>query len=356
MPIVTFSWEGIGAELAAYLSAAKAEELSDSGRALLQAQVTFTGAGGTYTTPVQYWQIESNAQNVTVSVQADLSKLPSGYYQYVINAKLFGKDRQQYGALALDNRSSSAFGRGWTLSGLQEVNRGVDGSLQVLDPAFTSETYDKVDDKVRAKMSGLDPNLLHLYVSRNSGALASATATRGGASAQTWLLTLPPGTAPEARVIEEWADGTLRQRMPDGSVLFFSAPTTDVQGRPVAGKLNAVIDRYGNRTSYAYDLSGRILSITDPVGQKTLFGYSGDRIEQIVGPSGQTTTLHYSGKDLVGIGDPDGSLRSFLYNESSTHAATGARCTCAPEMRARPSRSGEYSPPRSPGPVTTWTS
>ena len=94
-PILNFGYEGIQAELAAYLANAPADELSPSGHALLQAQVTFTGKGGSYTTPKQYWQVASNATDINVALQADLSSLPSGPYSYTIQVRFLGKDRQE---------------------------------------------------------------------------------------------------------------------------------------------------------------------------------------------------------------------------------------------------------------------
>ncbi|MFT3856663.1 MAG: dockerin type I domain-containing protein [Aquabacterium sp.] len=285
-PILHFGWEGMAAEMQQYLQKAPASELSADGTPLLEVQITFNGEGGSLTTAPQYWKVPLNANDINVAMQADLSSLPSGYYGYTIKAKLFGKERTSTGGLMLDNKSDSVFGRGWTLTGLQELNQSPDGTLQIGDGGGNQAAFDAppgVDIQDGTCADGL---VQKVYTSRDN----------------------------PANKLEQLSDGTYRRKLDDGTEYLYSTPTVDAQGKHVSGKLLSVKDRYGNLTRYDYDNAGRILTITDPAGLKTLFGYSGDKVTTITDPAGRVTHLNYFGKDLVGIVDPDDSERSFGYD------------------------------------------
>ncbi|MBN8491307.1 MAG: tandem-95 repeat protein, partial [Burkholderiales bacterium] len=293
MPIVTFSFPIDATERANYMAFASADELSPSGDPLLVAQITFSGPGNaTHTTPLKYWRIANGSTVATVGIQADLSALPAGYYQYTISATLFGKYREQKGVLLLDNRSDSPFGRGWSLDGLQQLHRGADGSLAIGDARGLMSSYDKVPDSLVAPLAvNLPFGVVALYKSRNP---------------------VPEGVEPE--LMQELSNGDFRRVARDGTVYLYSAPITTPAGAAVPGVLRKVTDRYSNTTEYTYDGAGYVTSVKDPVGLITKFEYAGNRIQKIFGPFGQVTTLSYTGKDLTRITDPDGRERSFGYD------------------------------------------
>ena len=108
--------------------------------------------------------------------------------------------------------------------------------------------------------------------------------------------------------------------MQDGSQTIFDVQDTTAapsasRRRPAAARpRREVEDRYGNVTDYHYDLAGHLESITDPVGLKTTFDYTGNHVTRITDPAGRVTVLSYTGKDLTLITDPDGSKRTFSYD------------------------------------------
>ena len=314
-PIRMISFENIRSEMQAYLEKADPQELAISGsnrNAVLEASITFTGPGGTITTPTQYWQIERFADNVTVAIQADMSKLPSGFYNYTVNAKLFGKPRTQVGTLILDNRVDSSFGSGWSIAGLQEVHAGIAPKtivngvevpgpaswLQIVDGNGAINAFQRIPETAMAAFASSYPGVVALYAPQ-----APASRDNGGS---------PP--------LAEMTNGTLQRRVPDGTLYVYSKPTTNAAGKPVSGKLLYVEDRYGNRTTYGRDATGKLMYIEDSTNQKTLFEYQGERVSKIIHPMngqpGQVTVLSYNDKNLTQITDPDGTSRTFGYEDA----------------------------------------
>ena len=76
-------------------------------------------------------------------------------------------------------------------------------------------------------------------------------------------------------------------------------------------------DRIGRVTSYQWDQSGRLNSVTLPTGQSISMSYSGDHLSSVTDAVGRTTQFNYSGNNLSSIEFPDGTERSFTYNEKS---------------------------------------
>lgn len=62
----------------------------------------------------------------------------------------------------------------------------------------------------------------------------------------------------------------------------------------VRGNVTAVIDALGNRTTMTYDIVGRLTSVTDPLGRSISFTYdNADRLLTITDAAGATTTYTY---------------------------------------------------------------
>lgn len=111
--------------------------------------------------------------------------------------------------------------------------------------------------------------------------------------------------------IAELEGGGFVRTLKDGTQFFFNA----------AGLHTSTVDRNGNTTTFGYDGSLRLTSITDPVGLKTSFAYANNRVSTITDPTGRITRLAYDGAgNLVSITDPDSSVRYFGYD--SRHRMT----------------------------------
>jgi RHS repeat-associated protein len=98
------------------------------------------------------------------------------------------------------------------------------------------------------------------------------------------------------------------RQYPDSSKAYFRA--TD-------GRLSYVDDRFGNRTSYQYNGSGALTTVTDPVGKTITLVYSSGKLSGITDtPGNRATSITINGSgDLTQIQDPAGGkpLQSLTY-------------------------------------------
>jgi len=98
-------------------------------------------------------------------------------------------------------------------------------------------------------------------------------------------------------------DGSFRHVLPNGSRAEFDA----------SGLQTALIDRFDNHVSYDYDGSGRLASITYPVGQVFTFEYLPGSVV-ITDPALRQTQFVIDGAgDLVQINSPDGGQLNYGY-------------------------------------------
>ena len=71
-------------------------------------------------------------------------------------------------------------------------------------------------------------------------------------------------------------------------------------------------------TTYAYDGSGRVSSVTDPYGQSTTLTYDGSgKLATATDPATRVTTFTHSGSKLSGVTLPDSSAWSFAYDSAN---------------------------------------
>ncbi|MBI3348492.1 MAG: putative Ig domain-containing protein, partial [Burkholderiales bacterium] len=294
--IINFSFEHLGAELTAYLPHAKPEELSDDGKLLMAVQITATGEDGkSVTTATQYWKIAPGQDTITAAMLVDFSSLPSGNVYYTVTAKLAGKDRISNGTRLNTNGQDSAFGRGWSLAGVQQLTVDVDGGVTIADGNGNAQHYNHEE----------------------TPPIQSSTCVTGTQD-------IYRGADDNQVTLKKNAAGEYERTLEDGSVYTYSAPTKDpATGKTLAGHLIKVADRYNNVTRYDYDAKGNLTRITDPVGLKTEFGYSGKHVTSITDPAGRITRLVYSGDDLVKVIDPDQSFNSYGY-DSLGHLTTSS--------------------------------
>jgi hypothetical protein len=197
-PIITFGWDGMRAELEAYAASPQAE-LTDAGDVLMSVQIVFTGEGGSLEGPLQYYAIPKTADDFSLSVQTDLSALPSGYYAYTIKAHFAGKDRPTSGRLLHVNGTQSAFGRGWGLEGVQSLYVGADGSADLIDGNGDAQHFNR-QELPAIDLGSCSPNTV----------TEQFTTIAGDTSAFVKL-----------------ANGNYERRLSDGATYTFSAPGVD---------------------------------------------------------------------------------------------------------------------------------
>jgi RHS repeat-associated protein len=113
------------------------------------------------------------------------------------------------------------------------------------------------------------------------------------------------GPPDEYAVVVRQVDGTYTRTTKDGTVSQFSPQ----------GLCTSLRDRNGNQTTYAYDGSGRLVTITDPTGQVTTLAYSGTTVQSITDPAGRVTQLEYDAAgNLQRLRGADGTAVTFAYD------------------------------------------
>lgn len=188
----------------------------------------------------------------------------------------------------------------------------------------------------------------YLYVAIPNGAQSHVRVSTIGGTSNVVEVDAPvaPTEYPTPKIVN--SSGTRIFVAPDGS---FSTLTENADKSFVmttkngikhnfnaAGLQTSTVDRNGNTTSYGYDGSLRLTSITDPMGLVTSFVYANNRVSTITDPSGRVTKLAYDG-NLTSITDPDSSVRYFGYNArhlmtAQTSSAATSRNTSTTSLDA----------------------
>ena len=207
------------------------------------------------------------------ALQVDLRTLASGRYNYELNSGVLqlnngtfsGSTSTSTGQILHVNRVNSAFGSGWSLTGLQEIVENEDGSVLIID--------------------GDGSELLFELSETGDGTFEA-----------------PPG---DFSILERLQDGTFRRTLTDQTVFSFDE----------RNQLALIRDRNNNEIQYVYNDAGQLIEWIDPVGLTTTFIYTGDRITSITDPTGRVTQLEYDeAGNLIRITDPDNTSRQFEYD------------------------------------------
>ncbi len=215
---------------------------------------------------------ELNANSIAGgSLLLDLREAPTGAYDLAFDFGLFqesaagwvdGNFQTEREFLPVVNLRDSEFGAGWSIEGLMRIYE-VDGVLLLVDGNGTEQIFNP------PQVTGQ--------------AYTPVTLDRS--------------------VLKKLDDGSYLRQMIDGTEENYRAD----------GKLQSVVDRNGNATTYLYNAAG-IEKIVDPVGLETVFEYSGPRVSKITDPAGRVTKLDHADKQLIRITDPDDSKRTFGYD------------------------------------------
>ncbi len=232
----------------------------------LETQLTFNGTPSTahaYDTSTL-----ASGQAYHFALQADGSQLPTGMYDYsfALTTTIAGVPNTQVfaGQQAIIGRSNSEFGEGWFLEGLDRLYDGASGVLIVRG------------------------NGDHFWFPST----ATGYLTAEGDTSRSRLVKLP--------------DGSFSLTSKTGLRSTFSS----------LGLLTSRSDPNGNTVTYAYadqdndSIVDEIISLTDPFGRVTTFGYNGSLVSSITHFSGKTTTLTHTNGDLTSysLQHPTGSL------------------------------------------------
>ncbi|MGH8543568.1 MAG: hypothetical protein ACREX3_08045, partial [Gammaproteobacteria bacterium] len=209
---------------------------------------------------------ENSDSSSLVSVQFDASNLSTGRYPY--QATIFSNYMNSSiggitdGNVIVLNRKTSPFGSGWAITDIQQLHPQSGSGVLLTSGDGTALFF--------------------------SGGPDTFTAPAGDFST---LLKNP--------------DNTFTRTLKDGTKIHFNAQ----------GLQTSVIDRNGNTTSYAYDGSGRLTTITDPVGLATTLTYSGGTLQRITDPAGRQTLFQFdSAGNLSRITNPDNSFATYAYD------------------------------------------
>jgi RHS repeat-associated protein len=194
----------------------------------------------------------------------------TGVYPYTLELRNWygssAKSRTVTGTLAVVNRAASAFGAGWWLAGLEQLNTstmtwvGGDGSLRVYRPAGTN-----------------------VWVARNVDR---------------------PDTL-------KWVSPYYIRYLPHGVQVRFNS----------AGQHALTRDRLGHETRFFHGTSGLLDSIVIPPGSSFTyrFTYSSGKLASIIAPGSRTTTVSMNSGRISSIRDPDNTTVSFGFNGTQTN-------------------------------------
>ncbi len=201
-----------------------------------------------------------------MSVQFDASNLVTGRYPFeatvfsnYLNSSVGGIST---GNVIVVNRSNSAFGAGWAITDLQQLHPQSAGGVLLTSGDGTALFFSGGPDNFTSP-------------AREFSALAKNP------------------------------DGTYTRTYKDGTKVNFNAQ----------GLQTSVIDRNVNTTSFGYDGSGRLTTVTDQVGLVMTLTYSGARLQRITDPAGRQTQFQYDpAGNLTRITNPDTSFVTYSYD------------------------------------------
>ena len=183
-----------------------------------------------------------------IALQANATSLSTGRYGYsvqIVDERSTNTTTTYTGTATVLNQSSSAFGDGWTLQGLEQIIPAGDNSGVILSLGDNGES---------------------LWFAGNPGVGTNYTTPAGDFSTLTKT------------------SGGYTQTLADGTQITFNS----------SGYETATIDLNNNHTTYSYNGSN-VSSIEDTYGNYTTFTYSSGLLSTIQDPAGRLTTFTFSG-------------------------------------------------------------
>ena len=204
-----------------------------------------------------------------IALQANATSLSTGRYGYSVQLVDEASSNTTFtytGTATVLNQSSSAFGDGWTIEGLEQII-----------PAGTSGVILSLGDNGESLFFAGNPSVGSNYTTP-AGNFSTLTLTSSGYT----------------------------QTLPDGTQVTFNS----------SGYETATIDLNNNHTTYSYNGSNQLTSIEDQYGALTTLTYSSGHLATIEDPAGRLTTFTFSGNDLEAVEQADGSRVTYTYDGS----------------------------------------
>jgi RHS repeat-associated protein len=228
------------------------------------ATVTLTFNGVTQSSQTYSLSGDSAGDLLTFSQQVSSAVSSSGHYNWSMQISFDYASPVTVtvtGTYDVVVEDSSAFGAGWSLSGVDKLDVLSGGILREYGSGGSA-----------------------YYANNGSGGYNSPAGDNGTLTAIT---------------------GGYEYTKPDGEEWFFDTN----------GNLTRYVSADGFQTTTYTWSSGNLVGIDTPDGAHTTFNYSGSLVSSIQTGS-RTYTLVYTGTNLTSIDSPDGSLRSFTYDGS----------------------------------------
>jgi RHS repeat-associated protein len=234
----------------------------------VSAQLTFNGTAGTtwYYNTSQF----TPGDIEQIALQANATSLSTGRYSYsaqVIDIRSGTTTFTYSGSATVINNSTSPFGDGWTLQGLEQIVPASGGVILSLRDGGESLWY--------------------------TGSFGSGGGT----------YTSPAG---DFSTLVLNSNGTYTRTLPDGTQINFNSSGYEI----------ATIDLNGLHTTYSYNGSNQLTSVEDPYAGFTTFTYSSGYLQTIQDPAGRLTTFTFSGSSLQAVQQADSSRVTFTYDSS----------------------------------------
>ena len=232
----------------------------------VNATLTFNGTAGTKWYYNTSGFIPGDVQEI--ALQANATSLSTGRYTYsaqVVDQRSSNTTFTYSGSATVLNQSSSAFGDGWTLQGLEQITSATGGVIL-----------------------GLGGGGKTLWFSGSPGTGGNYTTPAGDFSTLTKTST-----------------GYTRT-LTDGTQITFNA----------SGYETATIDLNGLHTTYGYNGSNQLTSVEDPYGNFTTLTYSSGKLSTILDPASRLTTFGFTGNKLTSVRQADGSHITYTYDSA----------------------------------------
>ena len=232
------------------------------------AQLTFNGSAGTT------WYYDTSqftpGDIQQIALQANATSLSTGRYSYsaqVVDIRGGTTTFTYSGSATVINNSTSPFGDGWTLQGLEQIVPASGGVILSLGDGGKSLWY---------------------------------TGSFGGGGG---TYTSPAG---DFSTLVLNSNGTYTRTLPDGTQINFNS----------SGYETATVDLNGLHTTYSYNGSNQLTSVEDPYRAFTTVTYISGYLQTIQDPAGRLTTFTFSGSSLEAVQQADSSRVTFTYDGS----------------------------------------
>jgi len=150
-------------------------------------------------------------------------------------------------------------------------------------------------------------------------------------------------TAPNGvylELVKDYTNNTYTVTRLDGVKIYFNSagkitkitdtaktPNTTTYNYDVSGKLTSISDASGRVTNFYYNAGGKLSQITDPAGRNIVYGYDADgNLTSVTDPAGKATAYSYDANhNLTGVTDPNGKTVSYGYDAVNDRVTSVSR-------------------------------